>query len=179
MITQADMVKALIAEAITKGIPLAELVKGVGAEAKAQRDAEQAAIKAKQEKLASISTQLLELFNEIVEEHADELEVANGVWYVWDFDSGAKSMRLLKAQASTGTPRAPSASNGGGRVFEVTTDDLVKKYAEYTFTSEDVAKWDDQSWEGKTIVEVAAMTKGNKNANFKLRNFLLKKDGQK
>jgi len=53
-----------------------------------------------------------------------ELDVADGIWYSYDFGEAAPTVRLMKS-----APKATrSGGGGGGKKFDISTDDMLTRH---------------------------------------------------
>ena len=90
-----------------------------------------------------------------------KLDAADGIWYSYDFGEQAPVVRLSKS-----APRAArSGTGGGGKKFDISTDDMLTKFG--TETYKDTGMTVQQAYESST----------DKNYRYAIRQFLLKKNG--
>ncbi len=89
-----------------------------------------------------------------------ELDVADGIWYSFDFGEQAPVVRLMKTQ-----PRAARAGGGGGgKKFDISTDDMLARHGQEEY--KDGLNFQ-QAYESST----------DKNWRYAIRQKLLKLEG--
>lgn len=125
------------------------------AKEKAELDAKRAALDAVKE---TVSKAITEAVKPIVD--SGQLDVADGIWFSYDFGEQAPVVRLMKS-----APRAArSGGGGGGRKFEVSTEDMLARHGEEEY--KDGMNFS-QAWESST----------DKNWRYAIRTKLLKLEG--
>jgi len=116
----AEMQKATAAND-WKGVSkvAAEIARMVAAE-------ERAALEVKQKAVVELTTKVKAIIDKALKPMYDskELDMADGIWYVWDFGEKLSSCRLTK-----GIIRAKgTGGGGGGKKFGVKTEDLLAEH---------------------------------------------------
>lgn len=126
---------------------------------KAERDAKLAVLTATGEKVKAAIMKALKPFVE-----NKDLDVAEGVFFSWDFgDANLTTIRLMKNQPKA---KVASAGSGGGKKYDISTNDLLAKFGNQVMTAET----------GETFkAAYDATTDGNK--RYAIRNKLLKLNG--
>ena len=124
------------------------------AKEKAELDAKRAALEAIGEKVkAAISKAVKPLVE------SGDLDAADGIWYSYDFGEQAPVVRLMKTQ-----PRAVRAGGGGGKRFDVSTDEMLSRHGAEEYK------------DGLTFQQ-AYESSTDKNWRYAIRQKLLKKEG--
>ncbi len=88
-----------------------------------------------------------------------DLDVADGIWYSNDFGEAAPVIRLTKS-----APRATRSGTGGGKKFDVSTDDMLAKHGQEEYK------------DGLTFQQ-AYESSTDKNWRYAIRQKLLKLEG--
>ena len=105
-----------------------------------------------------VSAAIMKAVKPIVD--SEELDVADGIWFSYDFDETAPTVRLMKS-----APRAARAGGGGGgKKFDISTDAMLEKHG--TEEYKDGQNFKD-AYESST----------DKNWRYAIRQKLLKLDG--
>lgn len=126
----------------------------VKAKEKAELDAKRQALDAMKEKVA---TAISNAVKKIVD--SGDLDAADGIWYSYDFGEQAPVVRLMKS-----APRAQRSGGGGGKKFDVSTEDMLGRHGEEEY--KDGMNYR-QAWESST----------DKNWRYAIRQKLLKVEG--
>jgi hypothetical protein len=131
--------------------------------AKAEAEKEKSEKEAKQALLAELTVKVKSRFDVIAEEliASGELDLADGIWYSYDFGEKLSTCRLMKGQARA------RGGGGGGKKFNITTAELLTQHGDKPMG--DTGKTFQQVWE-----ETPA-TDGN--ARYAIRVKLLKLAG--
>ena len=90
-----------------------------------------------------------------------KLDAADGIWYSYDFGEQAPVVRLMKSQPKA---RTSTCGGGGGKKFDVSTDDMLARHGQEEFK------------DGLTLQQ-AYESSTDKNWRFAIRKQLLKKEG--
>lgn len=123
---------------------------------------EKAELEAKLTALKEISDTVANAIIEAVTPFVDsgQLDVADGVWFSYDFGEQAPTIRLTKT-----TARTPRAGGGGtGKKFDISTDDMLAKHGEEDYKDGQSFK---QAYDSNT----------DKNWRYAIRTKLLKLEG--
>ena len=121
---------------------------------KAELDAKRAALDSMGDKVAlAISKAVKPLVD------SGELDVADGIWYTYDFGEKAATVRLMRTAT-----RARTGGGGGGKKFDVSTDDMLAKFGTQEYKDGISLQ---QAYEGST----------DKNLRYAIRVKLLKLQG--
>ena len=88
-----------------------------------------------------------------------KLDAAEGIWFSHDFGEEAPTVRLMKS-----APKARVAGKGGGKKFDISTDEMLAKYGS-------------QEYKDGISLRQAYESTTDKNARFQIRKTLLKKEG--
>ncbi len=132
-----------------------KLDQAVKATEKAELDIKRAALDAMVDKVKQAITKAVK---PIVD--SGELDVADGIWYSYDFGEEAPTVRLIKTQ-----PRAVRAGGGGGgKKFDISTDDMLSRHGAENYKDDLTFQ---QAYESST----------DKNWRYAIRQKLLKLDG--
>lgn len=130
---------------------------------KFQKAKEQADLEAKQKvllvKTDLVKTAIQKALAPLVA--AGELDLADGIWYTQDFSEKLVTCKLMKtaAKASSG-----SHAGGGGKKFNISTDELMEKFGQ-------------DSYKNGTTFKVAYDSNTDKNWRYGIREALLKLNG--
>ena len=126
---------------------------------KAKEKTEQAAKVAALDKIKdNVSAAISKAVKPIVE--SGDLDVADGIWYSYDFGEQAPVVRLMKS-----APRAARAGGGGGgKKFDISTDDMLTRHGAEEYKDGMAFQ---QAYESST----------DKNWRYAIRQKLLKKEG--
>ena len=97
-----------------------KLDSAVKAKEKAELDIKRAALDAMIEDVKAVISKAVKPLVD-----SGKLDVADGIWYSYDFGEQAPVVRLMKT-----APRAARAGTGGGggKKFDVSTDDMLSRY---------------------------------------------------
>lgn len=135
------------------------IAKLAGDMAKAQKAAETAELEAKQKALADITIQVKSEIETLVRKLAEagKLDVAEGVWFTWDFGEASTTCKLIKAAPRKSSPNA-------GKRFDISTRELLEAHGAEQFKDE------------MTYQEFYD-TNTDKNSRFAVRSALLKLAG--
>lgn len=129
---------------------------------KFQKTKEQAELEAKQKALEAVTGIVKDTIQKALRTMYDagKLDLADGVWFTWDFGEQLVAVKLLKTQAKTRT----GGGGGGGKKFDISTTDMLAKFGGQEF-KDDVtfqAAWDADQ---------------DKNKRYSIREKLLKLEG--
>jgi len=152
----AELQKAMdAAEWKTISTISSQIAKLVSAEANAEREAKQTALKGITEKVMRAIEKAVKPFID-----SNDLDIADGVWYSHDFGEALTDCRLLKS-----VKVAKAGGGGGGKKFDIKTSELLEQFGA-TLVGDT----------GKTFTESYAE---NTDGNFRygLRNKMLKLAG--
>lgn len=153
---QAKLVEAAKTGDVKAAVNLAgQLGKLQKANAQAEQDAKLKALETVTDK---VKTTIQRALKPLVDNK--ELDLADGIWYTQDFGEKLITCKLMKSAT-----KARKSSNGGkGKVFDITTTELLDKYG------------DEEYKEGQTFNQ-AHESITEKNARFRIREKLLKRHG--
>jgi hypothetical protein len=124
------------------------------AKEKAELDAKRAELDAMIDKVKGAITKAVKPLVD-----SGELDAADGIWYSYDFGEQAPVVRLLKT-----APRAARAGGGGGKKFDISTDDMLSRHGQ------------EQYKDGLTFQQ-AYESSTDKNWRYAIRSKLLKLEG--
>lgn len=135
--------------------------------------AAKSALEAKQVALAEITDKVKSAIQEAIAPLVEsaEFEMAEGVWFTWDFGEQLSTIRVLR-QATAPTPR--SGGNGGGgtpKKFDIGTQALLDQHGNEVVTTGPTAQ------RGMTFNDAYALAEGDGNKRYKVREALLKVHG--
>ena len=131
-----------------------KLDQAVKAKEKAELEVKRAALDAMIDK---VKNAIAKAVKPIVD--SGDLDVADGIWYSYDFGEQAPVVRLMKT-----APRAARAGGGGGKKFDISTDDMLARHGAEEY--KDGLSFQ-QAYESST----------DKNWRYAIRQKLLKKEG--
>ncbi len=154
----ADLTKALESKDF-KAVAAAsrKLDTAVKAKEKAELETKRAALDAISDKVKSAISKAVK---PIVD--SGELDVADGIWYSYDFGEQAPVVRLLKS-----APRAARAGGGGGgKKFDISTDDMLARHGQ-EIQNKETGMTFQQAYDSST----------DKNWRYAIRHKLLKLEG--
>lgn len=127
------------------------------AKEKAELEVKRAALDAMIDKVKSAITKAVKPLVD-----SGDLDVADGIWYSYDFGEQAPVVRLMKS-----APRAArQGGGGGGKKFDVSTTDMLARHGEEVY-GKDTGLTFQQAWESST----------DKNWRYAIRQKLLKLEG--
>lgn len=130
-----------------------QISKLVKTEETAERDAKLTALKDTTSKVKKAIEKAIKFYID-----NNDLEVADGVWFVWDFEQGD----LVECRLVKSAPKAKGGGGGGGKKFDIKTSELLER-----FGGEQVGDT------GKTYQE-AYDSNTDGNARYNLRTKMLK-----
>lgn len=127
----------------------------------ADKAAEKANLAVKTAALDVVRARIAIRIDKIVQQEVDSksLDMADGIWYAFDFGDKVSTTRLTKT-----APKATRAG-GAGKTFDVTTVDMLTRHGEKQFK------------DGRTYQQ-AWNDSNDKNSRFHIRQILLKLDGR-
>ncbi len=131
-----------------------KLDQAVKAKEKAELDVKRAALDKMIDKVKGAITKAVKPLVD-----SGELDAADGIWYSYDFGEQAPVVRLMKTQ-----PKAARAGTGGGKKFDISTDDMLAKHGQEEY--KDGLNFQ-QAYESST----------DKNWRYAIRQKLLKLEG--
>lgn len=123
---------------------------------------EKAELEAKLAALKEISDEVAKAITDAITPYVDsgQLDVADGIWFSYDFGEQAPTIRLTKT-----TAKAPRVGGGGtGKKFDISTDDMLAKHGDKEYK------------DGKTFKQ-AYDENTDKNWRYAIRTRLLKLEG--
>ena len=127
----------------------------IKAKEKAELEAKRAVLDTASDK---VKTTIMKAVKPIVD--SGDLDVADGIWFSYDFGEAAPVVRLMKT-----APRAARAGGGGGgKKFDISTDDMLSKHGTEEYK------------DGLTFQQ-AYESSTDKNWRYAIRQKLLKKEG--
>ena len=129
---------------------------------KAQKAKEQTELAAKAAVLDAKVTTVRDIITKSLQKMVDagELDMADGIWYTWDFGEKEAVCRL----ARTAARKAGGGGGGGGKKFSVSTPTLLETYGADDYKDGMTYK---QAWDSNA----------DKNWRYAIRESLLKKGG--
>ena len=131
-----------------------KLDSAVKAKEKAELEVKRAALDAMIDKVKSAISKAVKPLVD-----SGDLDVADGIWYSYDFGEQAPVVRLMKTQ-----PRAARTGGGGGKKFDISTDDMLGRHGQEEY--KDGLNFQ-QAYESST----------DKNWRYAIRQKLLKVEG--
>jgi hypothetical protein len=175
--TEAEL-QASIAEASAKA-DWKQVSKLAGQLVSFQKEHEASELKAKQEAVASLSIPIRDAIRKFLEEKyikSGKLNLADGVWFNWDFGDQNPSVALLKAKKAT---THTTSGTGGGKKYDVKTADMVAEFADKVFgDGENGTLKAPEAYKGMTVKEASEhKATDQKNWDYQLRVALLKAKG--
>lgn len=137
--------------------------KVAGEIAKFEKDKEAEARAKLEKELETLTAEIKTAIDKAVQPFIDskKLDSADGIWYDRDFGDKLTSCRVTKKAV-----RKSSGGGGGGKKFDVSTEDLLKKYGDKEYK------------DGKTYQAVHDGST-DRNVRYQVRLALLKLDGQR
>ena len=93
---------------------------------------EKAELDAKRAELDSMIDEVKTVISNAIKKMVDsgKLDAADGIWYSYDFGEQAPVVRLMKSQPKA---RAPGSGGGGGKKFDVSTEDMLVRHGTEEF----------------------------------------------
>lgn len=124
---------------------------------------EKAELEVKRAALDAMSGKVMSAITKVIKPLYDsgELDGGDGVWYSYDFDDQAPTIRLLKTQPKA----ARSGGGGGGKKYDISTEDMLTRHGQ------------EQYKDGLTYAQ-AYESSTDKNWRYAIRQKLLKMEGQ-
>jgi hypothetical protein len=124
--TEADLLKQM--QEATKSGDFKQVAKVAGELVKFQKAKEQAERDAKLKALQAIETDVKVAIVKALQPFIDsgKLDMADGVWFTYDFSEKLDSIRLMRQSKPAGGGK--SGGGGGGKKFAVDTSDLLEKF---------------------------------------------------
>lgn len=140
VISEAELMKQL--DVALKSGDFKEVSKVSSEIVKFKKTAEQAELEAKQKALEAVTETVKTAIQKALKPMYDEakLDLADGVWFSWDFGEQLVAVKLLKTQAKART----GGGGGGGKKFAITTNAMLEKFGgqEYKDGATYQAAWD-------------------------------------
>lgn len=106
-----------------------EIATIVAGEEKVEQDTRRAALVAVNDK---VKVAIDKLLKGMVDK--EELDLADGIWYTWDFGTTESTIRLLKTESKRTSP----TSGGTGKKYDISTEELLQLHGDEMMPGSDL-----------------------------------------